>query len=132
MPRRVLLPVDGTARSAAAVAGAAERFARGGAELVVLHVFDAQTVPKFWNQHAHASQAREQEFLARYCPLPGARLELGSGTAAEHVAKVAGDEQADMIALAWSQRLEPGRAAAVRRTILEAQVPVMVVPMPAG
>ena len=129
--RRVLLPLDGTARSAAAVAGAAERFARGGAELVVLHVFDAQTVPKFWDQHAHAAQAWEQEFLARYCALPGARLELRSGTAAEHVAKVAGAEQADMIALAWSQRLEPGRAAAVRRTILEAEVPVMLIPMPA-
>ena len=130
--RRVLLPLDGTARSAAAVAGAAERFARGGAELVVLHVFDAETVPKFWDQHAHAGQAWEQEFLARYCALPGARLELRSGTAAEHVAKVAGAEQADMIALAWSQRLEPGRAAAVRRTILEAEVPVMLIPMPAG
>jgi hypothetical protein len=44
--RRVMLPLDGTARSAAAVAQAAERFACG-AELVVLHVFDAQTVPKF-------------------------------------------------------------------------------------
>jgi len=129
--RRVLLPLDGTARSAAAVAEAAERFARGGAELVVLHVFDAETVPKFWDQHAHAEQAWEQEFLARYCALPGARLELRSGAAAEHVAKVAGAEQADMIALAWSQRLEPGRAAAVRRTILEAEVPVMLVPMPA-
>ena len=129
--RRVLLPLDGTARSAAAVAEAAERFARGGAELVVLHVFDAETVPKFWDQHAHAGQAWEQEFLARYCALPGARLELRSGTAAEHVAKVAAAEQADMIALAWSQRLEPGRAAAVRRTILEAEVPVMLVPMPA-
>jgi len=41
---------------------------------VVLHVFDAQTVPKFWDQHAHAGQAWEQEFLARYCALPGARL----------------------------------------------------------
>ena len=129
--RRVLLPLNGTARSAAAVAEAAERFARGGAELVVLHVFDAETVPKFWNQHAHASQAWEQEFLARYCALPGARLELRSGAAAEHVAKVAGAEQADMIALAWSQRLEPGRAAAVRRTVLDAEVPVMLVPMPA-
>jgi len=129
--RRVLLPLDGTARSAAAVAEAAERFARGGAELVVLHVFTAQTVPKFWDQHAHASQAWEQEFLARYCALPGARLELRSGAAAEHVAKVAAAEQADMIALAWSQRLEPGHAAAVRRTILEAEVPVMLIPMPA-
>jgi len=106
--RRVLLPLDGTARSAAAVAEVAERFAHGGAELVVLHVFDAQTVPKFWDQHAHASQAWEQEFLARYCALPGARLALRSGAAAEHVAKVAGAEHADMIALAWSQRLEPG------------------------
>ena len=128
--RRVLLPLDGTARSAAAVAEAAERFARGGAELVVLHVFDAQTVPRFWDQHAHAGQAWEQEFLARYCALPGARLELRSGAAAEHMAKVAGAEQADMIALAWSQRLEPGRAAAVRRTVLEAEVPVMLTPMP--
>jgi len=129
--RRVLLPLDGTARSAVAVAQAAERFARGGAELVVLHVFDAQNVPKFWDQQAHAGQAWEQEFLARYCALPGARLELRSGAAAEHVVKVAGAEQADMIALAWSQRLEPGRAAAVRRTILDAEVPVMLVPMPA-
>ena len=129
--RRVLLPLDGTARSAAAVAEAAERFARGGAELVILHVFDAQTVPKFWDQHAHAGQAWEQEFLARYCALPGARLELRSGTAAEHVAQVAAAEQADMIALAWSQRLEPGRAAAVRQTIQDAEVPVMLIPMPA-
>jgi len=130
--RRVLLPLDGTARSAAAVAEAAERFARGGAELVVLHVFDAETVPRFWDQHAHAGQAWEQEFLARYCALPRARLELRSGVAAEHVVKVAEAERADMIALAWSQRLEPGRAAAVRRTVLDAEVPVMLVPMPAG
>ena len=127
--RRVLLPLDGTARSAAAIAEAAERFARGGIELVVLHVFGAETVPKFWDQHAHAGQAWEQEFLARYCALPGARLELRSGAAAEHVAKVAGAEQADMIALAWSQRLDPGRAAAVRRTVLDAEVPVMLIPM---
>jgi hypothetical protein len=129
--RRVLLPLDGTARSAAAIAEAAERFARGGIELVVLHVFGAETVPKFWDQHAHAGQAWEQEFLARYCALPGARLELRSGAAAEHVAKVAGAEQADMIALAWSQQLGSGRAAAVRRTVLDAEVPVMLVPMPA-
>ena len=129
--RRVLLPLDGTARSAAAVAETAERFARGGAELVVLHVFDAETVPKFWDQHAHAGQAWEQEFLARYCALPGARLELRSGAAAEHMVKVAGAEQADMIALAWSQRLEPGRAAAVRRTVLDSEVPVMLIPVPA-
>jgi hypothetical protein len=53
---------------------------------VVLHVFDAQTIPGFWDQHAHAGHAWTQEFLARNCALPGARLEL-----------------------AWSRRLQPGR-----------------------
>jgi hypothetical protein len=43
---------------------------------------------------------------------------------------VAAAEQADLIALAWSQRLEPGRAAAVRRTILDAEVPVMLFRIP--
>jgi hypothetical protein len=129
--RRVLLPLDGTARSAAAVAPTAERLARGGADLVVLHVFDAETVPRFWDQHAHAGPAWTEEFLARYCSLPGARMELRSGAAADHVAKVAEAEQADMIALAWSQHLDRGRAPVVLRTVLEAEVPVILVPIPA-
>jgi nucleotide-binding universal stress UspA family protein len=129
--RRILLPLDGTPRSAAAVAPTAERLARGGAELVVLHVFDAETVPKFWDQPAYAGPAWTAEFLARYCSVPGARLELRSGIAAEHVAQVARAEQADMIALAWSQRLDPGRAPVVLRTVLEAEVPVILVPIPA-
>lgn len=129
--RRALLPLDGTARSAAAVAAAAERFALGGAELVVLHVFGPATVPRFWDQQAHAGQAWTREFLARHCALPGARLELRHGVAAEQVVKVAGAEHADVIALAWSQRLEPGRAPVVRRAVLDARIPVMLVPLAA-
>jgi hypothetical protein len=127
--RRVLLPLDGTAGSAAAVAAAAERFALGGAELVVLHVFGPEMVPMFWDQHAHADREWTREFLARYCVVPGARLELRVGIAAEHVIQVAGAERADVIALAWSQRLEPGRAPVVRRAVLDAQVPVMLIPV---
>jgi hypothetical protein len=129
--RRVLLPLDGTARSATAVAQTAERLARGGAELVVLHVFDAETVPKFWDQLAYAGGGWTGEFLARYCSLPGARMELRTGAAAEHVLQVAEAEQADMIALAWSQQLDQGRAPVVLRTVLEAKVPVILVPIPA-
>lgn len=125
----VLLPLDGTAQSAAAVAASVGRLARAGVELVVLHVFDAATVPKFWDQHAHAGAAWEQEFLARYCAQPGARLELRRGAAAEHVLDVAGAEQADLIALAWSRRLEPGRAVVVRHVIQNATVPVLLVPL---
>jgi hypothetical protein len=127
--RRVLLPLDGTARSAAAVAATAEQFALAGAELVVLHVFGPETVPRFWDQHAHAGQAWAREFLARYWALPGARLELRNGSAAEHVVKVAGAEHTDVIALAWSQRLEAGHAPVVRRAVLDALIPVILVPM---
>ena len=37
-----------------------------------------------------------------------------------------------MITLAWSHRLEPGRALVVRRAVLDAVVPVMLVPMAAN
>ena len=37
-----------------------------------------------------------------------------------------------MIAPAWSHRLEPGRALVVRRTVLDAGVPVLLVPMAAN
>jgi len=127
--RRVLLPLDGTAESAAAVAETVEQFARAGVDLVALHVFDAETVPRFWDQAAHARGAWEEEFLARYCAQPGVRLELRSGVAAEHVLDVAEAERADMIALGWSQHLDPGRARTVRRTVRDAVVPVMLVPM---
>src|ERR1035437_9212493 len=127
--RRVLVPLDGTAESAAAVAGTVERFARAGVDLVVLHVFDAETVPRFWDQAAHAGQAWAEEFLARYCAQPGGRLELRTGAAGEHVLDVAAAERAHIIALGWSQQLDPGRARTVRRAVLDAVIPVMLVPM---
>jgi len=129
--RRVLLVLDGTTRSADAVAEAAERFAHGGAELVILHVFNADTVPKFWDQQAYAEQIWGAEFLARFCALPGTRLVLRSGAAADYLVDVAEAEQADMIALAWSQRLVPGDDAAVRPAVRDARVPVMLLPIPA-
>ena len=130
--RRVLLPLDGTAESAAAVAGAVEHFAGAGVDLVALHVFDAETVPRFWDQAAHARRAWAEEFLARYCAQPGVRLELRTGVAGEHVLDVAEAERADMIALGWSQQLDPGRARTVRRAVLNAVVPVMLVPIAPG
>jgi len=126
--RRVLLPLDGTAESAAAVAGTVEQLASAGVDLVVLHVFDAETVPRFWDQAAHAGRAWAEEFLARYCAQPGVRLEIRTGVAGEHILDVAAAERADMIALGWSQQLDPGRARTVRRAVLDAAVPVMLVP----
>ncbi|GAB1691663.1 universal stress protein [Krasilnikovia sp. M28-CT-15] len=126
---RILIPLDGSAVAAEAVAEMVQVCAGAGLELIVLHVFDAGTVPAYWDQAAHARQCWEQEFLARHCGIPGVRLHLRSGVAGEHVIDVADAERVDLIALAWSQRLGPGRAGTVRRTVAEATMPVALIPV---
>ncbi len=129
---RVLVPLDGTLESAAAVSETMELFAKAGVELVVLHVFDETTAPRFWDQAAHARHSWEQEFRARFCTQVEARIELRSGEPGEHVIRAAADEHADLIALGWSQRLQAGRARTVRSAVRESEVPVMLVPSPAA
>lgn len=123
---RMLAPLDGTIESAGAVTEAMKLFPQ--AELVVLHVFDHDTVPVFWDQAAHARRDWEREFRARFCPPPDVRVELRSGAPEEHVAQVAADEHAHLIALGWSQHLGEGRARTVRSTIRDATVPVVLFP----
>lgn len=126
---RVLLPLDGSEESAAAVAPTAGFLADAGVDLIVLHVFNAATAPKFWDQAAHARRSWEGEFLARYCPLPGVRLHMRTGAPGEQVVTVAAQEHVDLVVLGWSQHLDPDRAATVRRTISESHVPVMLMPV---
>jgi nucleotide-binding universal stress UspA family protein len=126
---RVLLPLDGSFEAAAAITETAELFTRTGVDLVVLHVFDEATVPRFWDQAAHAQQAWEEEFLARHCAYPGVRMELRRGFAGDQVVNVAAAEQVDLIALGWSQHIDEGRARTVRETVAGANVPVMLIPV---
>jgi len=95
----------------------------------VLHVFDAAAVPRFWDQAAHAHQAWTEESLARNAATAGARLELPSGSPGEHVLDVAGAVEADLIALGWSQHLDAGRSRTVRRSVLHADVPALLLPV---
>lgn len=129
---RVLLPLDGTPESAAAVAETVAVLTGAGVELIALHVFDRGTVPAFWDQAAHARDSWQEEFLSRFCPQPATRLRLRSGAPGDSVVDIAAAERADLITLAWSQRLEPGRARTVRHTVARSPVPLMLVPMPAG
>lgn len=126
---RALLPLDGSAEAAGAVQQTVRLLDRAGIELIVLHVFDAATVPAFWDQGAHAGQAWESEFLSRCGTPTRARLELRRGVAGEHVVRAAAAEDVDLIALGWSQTLEEGRAQTVRATVLEAPVPVLLIPI---
>jgi nucleotide-binding universal stress UspA family protein len=124
---RVLVPLDGTAAAARAVEQVTRWFAGSGVEVVALHVFDAATVPRFWDRPEHDHDAWAREFLARNCPL-GARLRLGTGWPAMCVLEVAAGEGADMIALGWRRRLVAEHAAVVREVLACTHVPVLLLP----
>jgi nucleotide-binding universal stress UspA family protein len=129
MISRALVPLNGAPTAAAAVNETVRLLADAGVDLVVLHVFDARTVPKFWDQPAHAERAWQDEFLARHCDHPGVRLQLRSGVPGEHILDVAATEQVDLIALGWSRQLGGAHAQTLRQTLRDARVPVLVVPI---
>jgi nucleotide-binding universal stress UspA family protein len=126
---RVLVPLDGTPESAETMAETVALFAASGTDIVVLHVFDETTVPKFWDQPAHARKSWDEEFLARYCNEPDARLELRTGRPGESILDVAATEHADLIALGWAQDLSAGRARTVRTTLSRASTPILLLPV---
>jgi nucleotide-binding universal stress UspA family protein len=124
---RILVPLDGTAASARAVEVLSETCARTGVEVLVLHVFDSETMPAFWDQPAHEAEAFGTEFLARFMANPDAEVRLRTGIPGESVLEAAVRETVDGIALGWSQSLDPGRAEVVRRVLSDAPVPVLLV-----
>jgi hypothetical protein len=126
---RALIPLDGTPEAAGAVTPTNRLLGRAGVDLLVLHVFHPDSVPPYWDQHGHADQVWQQEFRARFCDLPGARLRWRSGVIGDQVLDVAVAEEVDLIALGWSQHLEPGRARTVRQTLRRSPVPVLLVPV---
>ena len=124
---RVLVPLDGTDETADAVAPALSVFVSRGADVLLLHVFGSATVPAFWDHPEHADPVWRAEFAARYA-VPEARVQWRSGLPSDSVSRVAASEEVDLVVLAWSQRLD-GHAETVRRTVDDATVPVLLLPV---
>jgi nucleotide-binding universal stress UspA family protein len=128
---RILVPLDGSVESAAAVATTIELARGSGIEVIVLHVRPAKAVHAFSDHVQHEAQAWVDEFLARFCPVPPHEVdvELRVGVPHDEVGIVARDTGADLIALGWSQELAPGRAAVVRTALSSSPVPVLLTPL---
>jgi hypothetical protein len=123
---RVLLPLDGSALTAAAVAPMTRALLAGGAEIVAVHVFDPSTAPAFWDQPAHSHRTWTEEFLRRH-DLDGVRLDLRRGGPVAEVLATVDRSGADLVLLGWGQDLGGGHAAVVREALLAATVPVLLV-----
>jgi nucleotide-binding universal stress UspA family protein len=129
--KRILVPLEGTRESSEALAETVELARRGDLEIVALHVHTPATVPAFSDQPHHEIRTWEHEFISRFAhgAHTEARLIRRLGTAAEDIVTVAHDTEAELIALAWSQNLDPGHATVVRRTLARSAVPVLLVPV---
>jgi nucleotide-binding universal stress UspA family protein len=125
---RVLIPLEGTAQSADAVAAELESLGRAGVGIVVLHVFGPGTLPRFWDQASHAGQSWGSEFLARWCDQPGVEVRLRSGEVVAAILEVAAAESSDIIALGWSQYTAGDRARVVRGIVARSDIPVLLTP----
>ncbi|HUP31619.1 MAG TPA: universal stress protein, partial [Gaiellaceae bacterium] len=77
---RILVPLDATRATAAALARTVDLASRCDIAVVALHVHDERSLPPFGDQPQHELEAWSHEFLARYCPgAEQARLEVRVG-----------------------------------------------------
>ena len=127
---RILVPLEGTSESSLALEETVELAHRRQLEILVLHVHSPATVPAFSDHEPHATRAWDQEFLTRYISAPLERVSLVRrlGVPADDVVAVADETATDLIVLAWSQDLSPGRARVVSQTLAHSNVPVLLIP----
>lgn len=126
--RRLLVPLEGTATSSRPVIEGLCPLVGGRAELVVLHVFTAATMPRVLDRPERDLELLGAEFLARYCP-PATHVELRTGPVARQISDVCRDEAIDLVVLSWSQDASPGRAAVVREVLANSTVPILLLPV---
>jgi nucleotide-binding universal stress UspA family protein len=129
--RRVLVPLEESVSASQAPRVVLELGAGMELDVVVLHVFDEESIPPFTDQPQHEGPAWAEEFLARYCPsgLGKVRLEVRVGRTEDLVPLVAEEVEADMVVLGWAQELALGRAPVVRSALARARVPILLVPV---
>jgi len=140
--RKVLLPHEGTPATSDAVKPGAELARRAGAELLVLVVAatggpvpqarGSIASPFYLDQPQHEWPAWAGEFIERLacvCPLDDlrVRLLLGRGTPSSEILRVAREEAADLIILAWKGEWAPEHAETLKAVVREATCPTMVV-----
>jgi nucleotide-binding universal stress UspA family protein len=130
--RRALVPLEGSVPSSTAVAEMVRNLDAGGADLLCVHVFDAATAPRFWDQPAHAEQSYSAGFRARWAPHHRMVVNLRSGEPVGAIVELAGSGEADVIVLGWSQRFDEGRARIVTGALAAGSIPVLLVPVQAA
>jgi nucleotide-binding universal stress UspA family protein len=127
-PRRVLIAMKGTPRNARRLRTALRVAADAQLDIVVLHVDEPETIPRFSDQVQYEADAYAREFLRRHLPgISGARLENRVGSATEEILRAADEQHPDLVALGWSRPDDPGRSDVAREVLGRCRIPVLLV-----
>jgi nucleotide-binding universal stress UspA family protein len=127
--KRALFPLDGNRGVSTALRPLIATYVAAGFEVIAVHVFQPDTVPRFLDRPEDINVWKE-EFLAEHCAELGLRLVTRPGPTAESLLDVAVAEDVDIIAMGWRQDLSPRRAALVRTVLTTADRPVALIPVP--
>jgi nucleotide-binding universal stress UspA family protein len=139
--QHILVPHDGTPRTSVGFRPAVELAERAKAELLVLHVVDVNATPGepgslvpslYMDQPQHEWPAWTSEFVQRFASLcllgqVHLRFRLAHGNPAAEILRLATEQSADLVVLAWRGKLDPSRAAVLKELVSGAQCPVMVI-----
>ena len=126
--RRVVIAMEGGPGMPRTLRRAVDIAAGTGLELVVVHVDDEGSIPPFADQVQYDTESYAREFLARYCRgAPQAQLELRIGMPADEVLRAVDELAADLLAIGWPQRAEPGHGEVAREILDRARIPVILV-----
>jgi nucleotide-binding universal stress UspA family protein len=126
--RTLLVPLEGNIESSQPILEMLRPLVVADVELVVLHVFTKETVPRTLDRPARDLSMWGDEFAARFCP--GAhRVELRVGTVGGEVVTMAGADAVDLVVLSWARDGSPGHAAVIRDVLGVCTVPVLLLPI---
>lgn len=122
----VLVPHDGTAATTAALAPVLTALHSSQASIVTVHVFAPDALPVLMS-----SEEDRRTIADEFGAIHGGdgSIELDIGVAEDRLGDVVDRLGADLVLVAWSQRLVPGRARVVQR-LLDIGVRLLLVPVP--
>lgn len=127
-PRRVLIPLEGDPASSQPVLDRLVPMLAPGADLVAVHVFTADTMPRVLDRPVRDLELWGEEFVARFCPA-ATSIRLRTGVVGTQIEEVAVEERVELVVLSWSRDMSAGHAAVIRHVLAESDVPVLLLPV---
>lgn len=125
---RVLIPLEGDPASSQSVRDRLVPMLAPAAELVVVHVFTPDTMPRVLDRPRRDLELLGEEFVARFCP-GATSIRLRTGGVGRQIGEVAAEEGAGLVVLSWSRDMSAGHAAVVRHVLAESDVSVLLLPV---